>query len=168
MPKLIGLDRSGRNIYPGFHTKELYKYDDSDKERIRKNEFLIKKWLQELYWEIVEDTRKISEEEIITLLSDDRYIFESLEEISRELKVITEEINLDDSLKFNSKIRNAISNLHKIINDLNEGYIEQMTSIDIEEENGFLSSEEELDVDIQESKKDLIRILEGEVARKKE
>jgi len=30
----------------------LNNYDEIDKERIRKNEALIKKWVQDLYWEI--------------------------------------------------------------------------------------------------------------------
>jgi hypothetical protein len=161
--------QSNKDIYPGFHTKELYKYDDNDKERIRKNEFLIKNWVQELYWEIIEDTIKISEEEKINLLSDDRYIFESLEKMAREVKKISDEISVsDNSLKTNSNIKVAISNLHNIIDDLYEGYIEKMTEIDIEDESGLFSTEEEIETDIQKSRKALIRVLEGEVARDKE
>ncbi|MFX1418142.1 MAG: hypothetical protein ACFE9N_04385 [Promethearchaeota archaeon] len=147
-------------IFTGLHRKDLNNYNGDDKERIRKNEFLIKSWLRELYWEILEVMRKISEEEKITLLLDDRYIFESLEAMSRELKKITEEINLnEESLKKNTTIRRSISNLSQIINDLNEGYIEKMTNIDIESE---FTGEEELDIDIQKSKKEFLRVLEGE------
>ena len=153
-------------VFTGLHRKDLNNYAENDKARIRKNEFLIKNWIQELYWEILEVTRKISEEEKITLLLDDRYIFESLEKMSRELKKISEEINLnEDSLKANSTIRNSISNLNKIIDDLNEGYIEKMTNIEIESE---FSGEEELDIDIQKRKKELLRALEGEFNRERE
>ena len=154
------------DVFTGLHRKELNNHDENDKVLIKKNEFLIKSWLQELYWEILEDTRKISEEEKITLLLDDRYIFESLEKMSKELKKITEEINLlEDSLKANSTIRNSVSNLNRIIDDLNEGYIEKMTNIDIESE---FSGEEELDIDIQKSKKELLRALKGEFNREEE
>jgi len=161
--------QSNEDIYPGFHSKELYKYDDDDKDRIMKNEFLIKEWVRDLYWEILKDTRKISEEEKINLLSDDRYIFESLEKMAREVKRITDEINLrENSLKTNSTIKEAILNLNNIIDDLNEGYIEKMTEIDIEDEGDLFSTEEEIEPDIQKSRKELIRVLEGEVARDKE
>ncbi|MFX1347030.1 MAG: hypothetical protein ACFFAI_18230, partial [Promethearchaeota archaeon] len=70
-------------IYTGFYNYELNKHDDVDKERIIKNENLIKQIVQDLYWETIEETRKKSEEEKITLLLNDRYIFESLEKMSR-------------------------------------------------------------------------------------
>ena len=60
--------QSNKDIFTGFHIKELKNYDENDKERIRKNDSLIKRGVQDLYWEILEDTRKISEEEKITLL----------------------------------------------------------------------------------------------------
>ena len=160
--------QSNEDIFTGFHIKELNNYNESDKERIRKNDTLIKGGVQDLYWEILEDTRKISEEEKITLLLDDRYIFESLEKMSREVKKISKEISLsEDSRKMNSNIRDSVSNLNKIIDDLYEGYIEKMTELDIEDENGLFSTEEELDIDAQKSKKELIRVLEGEVNGKK-
>ncbi|MFX1502639.1 MAG: hypothetical protein ACFFDH_16890, partial [Promethearchaeota archaeon] len=73
--------QSNDAIFTGFHIRELDSYDDFDKERITKNDFLIKLWVKELYWEILEVTKKISEEEKMTLLLDDRYIFESLEKM---------------------------------------------------------------------------------------
>jgi len=161
--------QSNEDIFTGFHIKELNRYDESDKERIRENDSLIKGWVQDLYWEILEDTRKISEEEKITLLLDDRYIFESLEKMSKELKKLSKEIKLsEDFLRANFNIRDSISNLNKMIDDLYEGYIEKMTVFDIEDEKGLFSTEEELDVDIQKRKKELIRVLEGEIIRKKE
>jgi len=158
--------RSNEDIFTGFHIRELNTFDENDKELIRKNEFLIKNWVQELYWEILADTRKKSEEEKINLLSDDRYIFESLEKMSREVKKISNEISSSENLlKENPHIKAAILNLNSIIDDLYEGYIEKMTNIDIESE---FSDEEELDIEIQKSKKEFIRVLEPEIGGNKE
>ena len=157
------------DIFTGFYIKDLSTYDASDKERIKKNETLIKDWVNDLYWETLEDTRKKSEEQKITLLLNDRYIFESLEEISRELKIIDREINIsEDLLKKNSHIQNSLSNLNKIIDDLSEGYIEKMTELDIEYEDDLFSTEDDDDIDLQKTKKELIQVLEGEVKKKKE
>ncbi|MFX1574248.1 MAG: hypothetical protein ACFFB0_16010 [Promethearchaeota archaeon] len=156
--------QANEDIFTGFHIKEIKKYDESDKERIKENDTLIKDWIQDLYWEIREDTRKISEEGKITSILNDRYIFESLEKMLREVKKISEEISLsEDSLKKNSKIRDSISNLNIIIDDLYEGYIEKMTKLDIEDETGLFFTEEELDTDAQESKKEIKKVLKGEV-----
>ena len=38
------------DIFTGFYIKELSTYDVSDKERIKKNETLIKDWVNDLYW----------------------------------------------------------------------------------------------------------------------
>jgi len=157
------------DIFTGFYIKELSTYDESDKERIKKNETIIKDWVNDLYWETLEDTRKKSEEQKITLLLNDRYIFESLEDISRELKIIGREISMsEDLLKKNSHIQNSLSNLNKIINDLSEGYIEKMTELDIEYEDDLFSTEDDADIDLQKNKKELIHVLEGEVKEKKE
>ncbi|MFW9972413.1 MAG: hypothetical protein ACFFDF_19670 [Candidatus Odinarchaeota archaeon] len=147
-------------IFTGLHRKDMNSYDQKEKELIKKNDYLIRSWVRELYWEILKVIKKISEEERITLLLDDRYIIESLEEMSRELKKITEEINLnEDSSRVNPKIKKSISKLSKIINDLNEGYIEKMTNIDIESD---FSVEEEFDIDIQNNKKAFLKTLHGE------
>jgi hypothetical protein len=161
--------QSNEGIYTGFHIKELNSYDEIDKDRIRKHNFLIKDWVQELYWEILDVTRKISEEEKITVLLDDRYIFESLEKMSREVEKISNDIDLSEkSLKINPHIRQAISNLNLIIDDLYEGYIEKMTEINFELEQGVFSPEEELDTDTQKIKKELLETLKGEFDEKEE
>lgn len=156
--------QSNEDIYTGFYTYELNKHDEVDKERIIENESLIKKSVQDLYWETVEETRKKSEEEKITLLLNDRYIFESLEKMTRELKIISREISsYKDPPKANADIRNSISNLNKMIDDLYEGFIERMSSLDIENENGLFPPDEEMDVEIKKSKKELLQVLEGEI-----
>jgi len=161
--------QSNEDIFTGFYLKELNNFDKNDGEKIIKNGLLIKEWVKDLYWETLEDTRKKSEERKITLLLDDRYIFESLELMSKELKKISREISSDeDYLKANSNIRNSVSNLNKIIDDLYEGYIEKMTELDIEYENGLFSTEDELETDIQKSKKELKRVLKGEIKEEKE
>ena len=161
--------QSNEDIFTGFHLKELNKYNEDDKERIRTSEGLIKEWVKDLYWEILEETRKKSEEEKITVLLNDRYIFESLEKMSGELKNISREINSSDSLKTNLNVRNSISRLNKVIDDLYSGYIEKMSEIDIENENGLFPTEEDEDSDIKKSKKEkLLQLLEDEISGKKE
>jgi len=89
--------------------------------------------------------------------------------MSKELKKISREISSgEDYLKANSKIKNSVSNLNKIIDDLYEGYIEKMTELDIEYENGLFSTEEELETDTQKSRKELKRVLKGEIKEEKE
>ena len=162
--KFAEMMQSNEDIYTGFYINDIKNYE-SDKERIKKNEQLIKDEIRELYWEIIEETRKKSEEQKLTQLENDRYIFESLEEMSKELKIINEEIeSSESSLKTNLIIKYSISNLKNIINDLNEGFIEKMTIIDIEEENGLLAPNDESEIEIQERKNELLKILKEEVS----
>ncbi|MFX0156230.1 MAG: hypothetical protein ACFE9Q_17040 [Candidatus Hodarchaeota archaeon] len=157
--------QSNKDIFTGFYINDLDQYDELDRESIIKSEILIKDWLKDLYWETLEGTRKKSEEEKITLLLNDRYIFESLEKMSEELKNISREIN-SSNLKANVNINNSISNLNKIIDDIYGGYIEKMTELDIENEDNLFFTEEELDRDIQKSKKELMLALEEEFREK--
>ena len=157
--KYAEMMKSNEDIYTGFYLNEISNYNETDKERIQLNEQLIKGEIRELYWETVEETRKKSEEQI----ENNRYIFESLEEMSRELKIIDEEIeSSESSLNTNPNIKDSVSNLKSIINDLFEGFIEKMTILDLEEENGLLSTNDEIDINIQKRKKDLLKVLEGE------
>ncbi|MFW9873108.1 MAG: hypothetical protein ACFFG0_08415 [Candidatus Thorarchaeota archaeon] len=157
--------QSKENIYTGFYTYELNKHDDVDKERIIENESLIKELVKDLYWETVEETRKKSEEKKITLLSNDRYIFESLEKMSRELKIISREINsFENPPKSDSAIQISITNLNKITDDLSEGFIEKMSSLDIEYEDVLFPPDEEMDEDIKKSKEELLQVLQGEIS----
>lgn len=162
--------QSNEYIFTGFYINDLNDLDDEKKERIKKNELLIKDLVKDLYWEMLQDIRKKSEEQKVTLLLNDQYIFESLGLMSKELKKISTEISSNESsLKGNSIIKNSISNLNKIIDDLNEEYMEKMTKIDIEIETDFISStEEELDTNIQKSKKELKKVLKGEIKEEKE
>ena len=156
--------QSEEDIFTGFYTKDIKQYEE-DKARILKNESIIKKMVQNLYWETVEETKKKSEEEKITLLLNDRYIFESLEKMSTELKNINSEIEkFENPATATSDVKISISNLNKIIVDLEEGYIEKMVSLEIENEEGLFPTEEETEADIKKSKKELLQVLQGEIS----
>ena len=155
--------QSNEGIYRGFYKSELSNYTDSDQEHIIKSNSLIKDWVKDLYWETLEDIRQKSEEEKLTLLLSDRYIFESLEKMAKELKTISREIqNSDTPLKNNKEINNSISNLNNTIDELYEGFITKMTMLDLENENDLFLSDEELDSNDHERKKELLRALKGE------
>jgi len=162
--KFAEMMQSTEDIFTGFYINELSKYEEDDRERIMKSESLIKEGINDLYWETLEETRKKSEEQIKSQLENDRYIFESLEEISKGLKLVNEEIESSDSnFKTNSNLTKSMSHLKKIIHDLIEGFIEKMTILDLNEENGILATSDELDDDTQKRKQELLKILEEEV-----
>ena len=160
--------QSEEDIFTGFYINDLKQHEE-DKDRVLKNELLIKKMVQDLYWETLEETKKKSEEEKITLLLNDRYIFESLAKMSIELKKINSEIEkFEHPPKATSDVKMSISNLNKIIDDLYEGFIEKMASLDIENVEGLFPTEEEMEVDIKKSKKDLLQVLQGEISENEE
>ncbi|MFX1427783.1 MAG: hypothetical protein ACFFBE_15120 [Promethearchaeota archaeon] len=157
--------QSEEEIFSGFYISDIKRYEE-DKDQILKNEALIKKMVQDLYWETVEETKKKSQEEKITLLLNDRYIFESLEKMLGELKIISSEINkIQNPPKADSDVRIAISNLNKIIDDLFDGFMEKMASLDIEDEEGLFPSEEDMEIDRDKSKKELLQVLQGEIKK---
>lgn len=167
--KFAEMMQSKEDIYTGFYINEISKYEEDDKEKIKKNTQIIKDEVRELYWETIEETRKKSEQQKLTQLENDRYLFESIEEMSRELKIISEEVEKNESsLKTNPNIQRSISNLKSIINDLYEGFIEKMTILHLEEENGILPTNDESDTDIQERKRELLKVLEEEVSEEEE
>ncbi|MHA1986119.1 MAG: hypothetical protein ACW98D_05705 [Promethearchaeota archaeon] len=157
------------DIFAGFYINEVSKYEEDDRERILKNESLIKEGINDLYWESLEETRKKSEEQKISQIENDRYIFESLEEILKGLKIISEEIESSESnLKTNPNITESLSNVKSIINDLHNGFIEKMTILDLEDENGMITSSNGLDDDTQRSKQELLKFLEEEIKEEEE
>jgi len=133
---------SNKDIFTAFHIKDLTKFEGNDRDIILRNELLIKDWIRDLYWEILEETRKKTEEEKMTMLLSDRYVFESLEKMSREVKKIDIEISKSEiAPKINPNIKNSISILNTIIDDLYKGYIEKMTALDIEEEGDLFTAD---------------------------
>ena len=167
--KFAEMMQSNEDIYTGFYINELSNYDETDKERIKKNEQLIEDEVKELYWETIEETKSKSEEQKLTQIENDRYVFESLEEMTRELKLLSEEVERSESTSNTfPNIKDSISNLTSIVNDLYAGFIEKMTILDIEEENGLLPTNDELDIDVQKRKKDLLKVLEEEISEDSE
>ncbi len=74
--------QSNEEIYTAFYINDINNFDEEDQESIRKNEALIKAWVENLYWVIIEDTREKTEEEEIAILLNVKHIFMTLEKLS--------------------------------------------------------------------------------------
>ena len=74
--------KSNEEIFTAFYINDISNFDEDDQENIVKNESLIKAWVNNLYWTIIEDTREKTEEEKIAILLNDRHIFKTLEKLS--------------------------------------------------------------------------------------
>ncbi|MFX1573071.1 MAG: hypothetical protein ACFFB0_10005 [Promethearchaeota archaeon] len=74
--------RANEEIFTAFYINDL-NYHEDDKERIIKNESLIKVWVESLYWAILDITREKTEEEKIAILLNDKHIFDTLEKLSK-------------------------------------------------------------------------------------
>ncbi|MFX0022538.1 MAG: hypothetical protein ACFE9S_09425 [Candidatus Hermodarchaeota archaeon] len=74
--------QSNEEIFTAFYINDINNFDEEDQESIRKNEALIKAWVENLYWVIIEDTREKTEEEEIAILLNDKHIFMTLEKLS--------------------------------------------------------------------------------------
>ena len=74
--------QSNEDIFMAFYINDLNNYNEKDKDNIKKNDSLIKAWVNNLYWAIIEDTREKTEEEKISILLNNRYIFQTLEKLS--------------------------------------------------------------------------------------
>jgi hypothetical protein len=156
--------QSEEDIYTGFYINDIKQHEE-DKARILKYESLIKEMVKNLYWETLEETKKKSEQEKITLLQNDRYIFESLEMMSTEIKKINLELEkFEHPPQAISDVKISISNLDKIIEDLNEGFMEKMVSLEIENEDALFPPDDEMELDIKKNKKELLQVLQGEIS----
>lgn len=74
--------QSNEEIYTAFYINDV-NYHENEKEIIIKNEALVKAWLINLYWTIIEDIREKTEEEKIAILMNDKHMFETLERLSK-------------------------------------------------------------------------------------
>ncbi|MFX1327053.1 MAG: hypothetical protein ACFE91_02775 [Promethearchaeota archaeon] len=74
--------QSNEEIFTAFYINDINNFDKEDQENIIKNESLIKDWVYNLYWAILEETREKTEEEKIAILLKDRDIFKTLEKLS--------------------------------------------------------------------------------------
>lgn len=75
--------QSNEEVYTAFYINDLNNFEEDDKENIVKNESLIKLWVNNLYWNIIEYTREKTEEEKIGLLLKDKHLFKTLEKLSK-------------------------------------------------------------------------------------
>ena len=74
--------QSHKQIYTAFSRDELNRFDDKEKDEIINNYSLVKLWVKELYWAVLESTRERTEEEIIALLLNKKHIYDTLQELS--------------------------------------------------------------------------------------
>jgi len=70
-------------IFTAFYINDLNNFDENDKEKIIKNDSLIKLWVKELYWATIEEIREKTEEENIAYLLNKKYIFLMLRKLSK-------------------------------------------------------------------------------------
>lgn len=75
--------QSNEEIFTAFYINDLSYYEQEDQELIIINNELIKLWVKELYWAIIENTREKSEEEKIASLLNKRHIFLTLKKLSK-------------------------------------------------------------------------------------
>ncbi|MFX1501862.1 MAG: hypothetical protein ACFFDH_12935 [Promethearchaeota archaeon] len=75
--------QSNEDIFTAFYINDINNFDDEDQENIVKNESLVKAWVNNLCWNIIEETREKTEEEKIAILLNDKYIFKTLEKLSK-------------------------------------------------------------------------------------
>jgi len=74
---------SNEEIFTAFYINDINKFEESDKDIIYKNNSLIKLWVKELYWAVLEDTLEKSEEEKIAALLNKKFIFLTLKKLSK-------------------------------------------------------------------------------------
>lgn len=75
--------QSNEEIFTAFYINDLSYHEQEDQELIISNNELIKLWVKELYWAIIENTREKSEEEKIASLLNKRHIFLTLKKLSK-------------------------------------------------------------------------------------
>ena len=74
--------QSNEEIFTAFYINDI-NYHEDDRETIIKNEALVKEWLKKTYFAIIEETKEKTEEEKIAILLNEKWIFETLERLSR-------------------------------------------------------------------------------------
>jgi len=75
--------QSNEEIFTAFYINDVNNFEGEDREKIIKNDSLIKLWVNNLYWAVIEDTREKTEEEKIAALLNKRHIFLTLEKLSK-------------------------------------------------------------------------------------
>ncbi len=74
--------QSNEEIFTGFYI-DVKDYHEEDVEKITKNNSLIKAWVKNFYWRIMEETREKTEEQKIAILINNQHIFKTLEKLSK-------------------------------------------------------------------------------------
>jgi hypothetical protein len=82
--------QSHNQINSAFYKKELNKFDEKEKENIENNYSLVKLWVKELYWAVLESIRERTEEERIAHLLNRKYIYDTLQELSEGVLTLEE------------------------------------------------------------------------------
>lgn len=75
--------QSNEEIFTAFYANDLTNFEEEEREKIVKNDSLVKLWVKELYWAIIEETREKTEEENIAILLNKKHIFKTLEKLSK-------------------------------------------------------------------------------------
>jgi hypothetical protein len=75
--------QTNENIFAAFYINDINNFDEKEKDIILKNNSLIKLWVKELHWAILEETRERSEEEKIASLLTKEHIFLTLKKLSK-------------------------------------------------------------------------------------
>jgi hypothetical protein len=75
--------QSDREVYTAFHKDDLSRFDDNMKELVLNNFSLVKLWVKELYWAVLERTRRKTEDEKIADLLSKNHIYCTLQELAK-------------------------------------------------------------------------------------
>jgi len=82
--------QSQGEIFMAFSRDEIHTFDDEDRDKIVKNYSLVRLWVEELYWAVIETTREKTEEEVIALLMSKEHIYSTLQELSEGVLTLEE------------------------------------------------------------------------------
>jgi len=74
---------TNENIFTAFYINDINNFDEKDKDLIISNNSLIKLWVKELYWAVLEETRERSEEEKIATMLNKKHVFSTLRKLSK-------------------------------------------------------------------------------------
>jgi uncharacterized protein (DUF2132 family) len=107
--------RDHQHIFKAFYTEEDLQYYQRDPDNVKKYSELIKVWIDEFYWSIIELAREKTEEEIIAILMSKPSVYDTIkylssgpiarEDLQTWFKSKFDNISLDDILKTLEKER---------------------------------------------------------------
>lgn len=118
--------KSNNEIYTAFYNDEFENFDKPYREIIENNFSLVKLWVKELYYAVVEGTKKKNEEQKIAILLNKRHIFLTLKRLSKG-PIILEELKKWFNKRFSDK---NFEKMIKILLDKQLIFINQIGRID--------------------------------------